>query len=112
MSNHTLNALNTLQACLENRVLAITVVKFYLSKLPELALEAQGTAATITLTVPNRNGWSGGSYTYPVHQVKAWAAIARDNRFVEAIRQCRADTGLGLKDAKDLIEFIREVNTY
>ncbi len=113
--NHTLNALNTLQACLANSELMCHVVKFYLSKMPELAEEAMGKAATVSVNVPNRvdnsgYGWRAASYVIPVEQLKSWAAICRSGRFVEAIKQCRADIGIGLKEAKDLVEYIREGN--
>lgn len=56
--------------------------------------------------------WAQAKYRLPLEQVRFWNRIYNDESYpgfggkVAAIKQCRADTGLSLKEAKDLCEYL------
>jgi ribosomal protein L7/L12 len=52
--------------------------------------------------IVNRLGVSGASMQEPSDEVKALAADPR--KFVDAIKAYRAQTGLGLREAKEVVE--------
>lgn len=122
-------AMQVLAQCVDSPMTMQNVVMFYLTKYPHLAkyavdgvhgfdaiakVAAGGRSlpafGTVRLNVPAQDGatfgWRAASYTFPAEQVREWKRIYAADRKVDAIKQCRADTGLGLKEAKDLCEYV------
>lgn len=114
-----------------NSAQAMRVIAFYyMTKFPQYAAQAVSAAecfpgpafasagvdnGNVDITVPagsNVHGtWPEANYRCPLKWVREWKRIySTDSGFVSskvaAIKQCRADTLLGLKQAKDLVEYI------
>lgn len=66
----------------------------------------------INITVPAIRGWVADSHRVYRKDAQTWLRIAKtvttniNSSRIAAIRECRQDTKLGLKAAKDLVEYL------
>lgn len=111
------SAMQVLVTCLNNHNAMEKLAIFFLSRYPELAREAAGLeplAEMVRISVPPTNGWNRVVIDAPLQQVNNWMALYNaeaqkihgGSPLVAAIKQVRNDTDLGLKDAKDLMEYL------
>lgn len=118
MSN-ILTALNVYERCITNDNLMRQALKFYMSKYPQHALasieEPASNAKLVKVSVPGTDTRNGDKYNWFAHDhvlksgdIAEFNAIYRKGEKVLAIRECRSRTGLGLKEAKDLCEYLAE----
>lgn len=109
------SAMNVLAACVSDAEIMRRVAVFYLSRYPESAEYAMAIpAVTVRINVPPNVHMDCTPFSVDVPRAQAenWLKIYRtptDNSSstkVQAVKQIRDDTGLGLKQCKELMEYL------
>lgn len=114
------DALFAMQEVTQDHSLALRALRYFFAKYPGQAIasleEIKVTpAGSVLVNVPTRRdssgyGWNGGSYTVPRNILTGFWNTDPGNRKVEAIKYLRAKLGIGLKEAKDLMEYLWETH--
>jgi hypothetical protein len=114
-----LAAMNTLQACLANQTLMENALKYFLVKYPgqaEACIAPAPSPKTVRVVIPFRNDsvrqWNTAVYQMKREDITNIVSLYKADRKVDSIRHCRAMLNLGLKEAKDLCEYLAESGNY